>query len=98
MMNKEQQKQIQRVAQEYLEQLQGTDASFMFVGDEGNCFTTGGIPEHIEAQVIFAMIRYPIVKEIIDRCHNEYRRLNNKMGDEIRNVTMTHLIEKYTEK
>ena len=38
-MNKEEIKKIQRMAQKLLEQLQGEEASFLFVGDEGNCFT-----------------------------------------------------------
>lgn len=94
-MEKQQQKQIQRIAQEYLEQLQGTDASFLFVGDEGNCFTIGGCVTNIAAQIIFAMIRYPIVKEIINKCTENYERMNREMGDDVRNIKMEHIIENY---
>ena len=97
-MTKEEQKQIQRVAQDYLEQLNGTDASFLFIGDEGNCFTVGGHVSNIAAQLMFAMVRYPIIEEIVKRCATCYDELNKEMGDQIRNVRLEHLIEKYDEK
>lgn len=96
-MEKEEQKQIQRTAQEYLEQLQGTDASFMFIGDEGNCFTIGGDPVSISAQIMFAMIRYPIVEEIIKKCATRFDELNKEMGEAIKYVKLKHLIENYKE-
>lgn len=86
-------KSIQRTAQRILEQLQHTDASFMFIGDEGNCFTICGEPSHIEAQILFSMCRYPVVKEIIQTCATRFDSLDKKYGDDIRNVTMDHLIE-----
>ena len=92
-MDKQEIKRTQRMAQKLLENLQGEDASFMFIGDEGNCFTIGGHPVSITAQIIFAMIRYPIVREIIGNCETRFNDLNEKMGDDIRNVTLEHLIE-----
>lgn len=95
-MDKEQQKQIQWIAQEYLEQLQGSDASFLFVGNDGNCFTMGGIPSHIEAQIIFAMIRYPFVEKIIKSCADNFEKLKNEFGEDVKIVKMKHIIEKYS--
>ena len=81
------------MAQKLLEQLQGEDASFLFVCDNGNCFTISGNPVNIEAQIMFAMCRYPIVKEIIKTCATRFDALDKEYGDDIRNVTMEHLIE-----
>lgn len=92
-MDKSEIKKTQRMAQKLLEQLQGEDASFMFVGDDGNCFTISGNPVNIEAQILFAMCRYPFVREIIQTCATRYNDLNKEYGDDIRNVTMDHLIE-----
>lgn len=94
-MKKEEQKQIQRIAQTYLEQLRGTGASFMFIGDEGNCFTIGGNVSSIAAQIMFAMIRYPIVKEIVKKCSRKFDEINKEIGDDLRNIELQHLIEEY---
>ena len=92
-MDKSEIKKTQRMAQKLLEQLQGEDASFMFVGDDGNCFTISGNPVNIEAQILFAMCRYPVVTEIIKTCATRFDALNEEYGDDIINVTMEHLIE-----
>lgn len=92
-MDKEEIKKIQRMAQKLLEQLQGSEASFLFVGDEGNCFTIGGDSTMIAAQVLFAMVRYPVVKDIIKKCADNYDALNDKYGEDARNITLEHLIE-----
>ena len=92
-MEKTEIKKIQRMAQKLLEQLQGKEASFLFVGDEGNCFTIGGDPTMIAAQIIFAMVRYPVVKDIIKKCADNYESLNEKFGEDVRNLTLEHLIE-----
>ena len=86
-------KKTQRMAQKLLEQLQGEDASFLFIGDNGNCFTISGNPVNIEAQILFSMCRYPVVKEIIKTCATRFDALYKEYGDDIRNVTMDHLIE-----
>lgn len=92
-MGKTEIKKIQRMAQKLLEQLQGKEASFLFVGDEGNCFTIGGDPTMIAAQILFAMVRYPVVKDIIKKCADNYDSLNEKFGEDVRNLTLEHLIE-----
>ena len=92
-MEKTEIKKIQRMAQKLLEQLQGEEASFLFVGDEGNCFTIGGDPTMIAAQILFAMVRYPVVKDIIKKCADNYDDLNEKFGEDVRNITLEHLIE-----
>lgn len=92
-MEKTEIKKIQRMAQKLLEQLQGEEASFLFVGDEGNCFTIGGNPTMIAAQILFAMVRYPVVCQIIKKCADNYESLNEKYGEDVRNLTLEHLIE-----
>ena len=92
-MEKTEIKKIQRMAQKLLEQLQGKEASFLFIGDEGNCFTIGGDPTMIAAQILFAMVRYPVVKDIIKKCADNYDDLNEKFGEDVRNLTLEHLIE-----
>lgn len=92
-MEKTEIKKIQRMAQKLLEQLQGKEASFLFIGDEGNCFTIGGDPTMIAAQILFAMVRYPVVKDIIKKCADNYDNLNEKFGEDVRNLTLEHLIE-----
>lgn len=92
-MDKEEIKKIQHMAQKLLEQLQGSEASFLFVGDEGNCFTIGGDPTMIAAQILFAMVRYPVVRQIIQKCADNYDALNDKFGEDARNITLEHLIE-----
>ena len=92
-MEKTEIKKIQWMAQKLLEQLQGKEASFLFVGDEGNCFTIGGDPTMIAAQILFAMVRYPVVKDIIKKCADNYETLNEKFGEDVRNLTLEHLIE-----
>lgn len=86
-------KKTQRMAQKLLETLQGTDASFFFVGNEGNCFTMGGDPDNIVAHILFAMCRYPIVRDIIKTCAELFDAVNKECGDKVRSVTMNHLIE-----
>ena len=92
-MDKSEIRKIQRMAQKLLEQLQGEEASFLFIGDEGNCFTIGGDPTMIKAQILFAMIRYPIVHQIIQECAEKYEKLNEKFGEDARNITLDHVIE-----
>ena len=92
-MEKTEIKEIQRMAQKLLDQLQGKEASFLFIGDEGNCFTIGGDPTMIAAQILFAMVRYPVVKDIIKKCADNYDDLNEKFGEDVRNLTLEHLIE-----
>lgn len=79
--------------QEILESLQGKDATFMFIGHEGNHFVLSGSPVNIEAQIVFAMCRYPVIRDIIKTCAERFDELNKEYGDNVRNVIMDHLIE-----
>ena len=79
--------------QEILDSMSGEGATFMFIGDEGNHFTISGYPMDIMAQIIFAMIRYPVVEKIIKGCAAGYEEMKDKFGDDLRNVRMTRLIE-----
>lgn len=79
--------------QEILDSLQGKDATFMFIGHEGNHFVLSGSPVNIEAQIVFAMCRYPVIRDIIKTCAERFDELNKEYGDNVRNVVMDHLIE-----
>lgn len=76
---------------ELLVSLQETGATCLFIGDEGNHFVISGNPTNIEVQIVFAMCRYPVVKDIIKTCATRFDELNEKFGDGVRNVTMDHL-------
>lgn len=80
--------------QEILDSLQGTDATFMFIGHEGNHFVISGSPININAQILFAMMRYPVVRNIIKTCAARFDEVNKECGDNVRSITMDHLIEK----
>jgi len=80
--------------QEILDSLQDTGATCMFIGHEGNHFVLSGDPVNIETQILFAMIRYPIVRDIIKTCASRFDKFNKEHGTDVRNVTMDHLIEK----
>lgn len=79
--------------QEILDSLQNEGATFLFIGHEGNHFVISGNPMNITAQIIFAMCRYPIVRDIIKNCAEHFDGLNKECGDKVRSTTMDHLIE-----
>lgn len=83
--------------QEILESLQRKDATFMFIGHEGNHFVLSGSPVNIYAQIVFAMCRYPVIRDIIETCAERFDELNKEYGDDLRNVIMDHLIEQNSE-
>jgi hypothetical protein len=65
----------------------------MFLSDEGNRFCMGGDTAKIMAQITFAMMRYPVVRDIIKDCAEKYDVLNATMGDDARNIKLDHQIE-----
>ena len=79
--------------QKILDSLQNQDATCLFIGHEGNNFVISGNPVNITAQIIFAMCRYPIVRDIIQKCVENFEDLNKEYGDDVRNIKMEHLIE-----
>ena len=86
-------KQLFSEIQKKLETLQNEHASFLFLSDEGNHFTMGGNTTKIMAQLTFAMMRYPVVRDIIKDCAKKFDLLDATMGDEARNIKLDHLIE-----
>lgn len=92
-MKKEEIKKKFGEVQEILDSLQGSDATCMFIGHEGNHFVISGNPTNIEAQIVFAMMRYPVVRDIIKTCAARFDELNKECGDNVRDVKMDHLIE-----
>lgn len=94
--NKQEKQGVKEVfdeVQKLLDHLQGKDATFLFIGDEGNHFVISGNSDSICAQLIFAMCRYPVIEQIIKKCANRFDEMNGRFGGEFRNVTMDHLIE-----
>ena len=92
-MNEKEIKQVFGDIQQRLETLQDSDASFMFIGHQGNHFVIGGKTNDISAQILFAMMRYPVIRDIIKQCASRYDDLNAQYGSNVRNVKMDHLIE-----
>lgn len=80
--------------QSLLDSLQDTGETFLFVTGEGR-FVISGDPAAIMAELSIAMIRYPIVKEIIDTCSQKFDEIKAEHGEDIENIKMTHLVEKY---
>lgn len=81
---------------EMLDSLQYEDATFMFIGHEGNHFAMKGNPSMIMGQIAFAMCRYPVIRDIIKNCAEHFDDLNREYGEKVRNVKMDHLIERYS--
>ena len=92
-MKKEEIKQVFDDVQKRLDTLQGEEASFMFIGHEGNHFVLGGNPTEIAAQIVFAMIRYPVIRNIIKQCAERFDEMNAQYGEDVKGVKMDHLIE-----
>lgn len=92
-MEEEEIKRVFDDVQQRLETLQGSGALFLFIGHQGNHFTISGNPIEIAAQIVFAMIRYPVIRSIIKECAEKYDSLNAQYGNDVRNVKMDHLIE-----
>ena len=83
--------------QETLDSIRDEDATYMFIGSGGNHFVISGTASDLEVQILFSMMRYPIVKEIIMNCAIKYAAANEKYGEVARNVKMSHLIEEVKE-
>jgi len=79
--------------QEILDSLQGSGATCLFIGHEGSHFVISGNPINISAQIVFAMIRYPVVRDIIKECAEKYDGMETQYGNSVRDVKMDHLIE-----
>lgn len=79
--------------QKILDSLQNENATCLFIGHEGNHFVISGDPVNIMAQIVFSMCRYPVVRDIIKKCAEEFDDLNRIHGDKIRHIPLQHLIE-----
>jgi len=93
--NKQEKQGVKEVfdeVQKLLDSLQGKDATFLFIGDEGNLVISGDF-NGICAQLIFAMCRYPVVAQIVKKCASRFDEINAEYGDKVRSVTLEHLIE-----
>lgn len=98
-MDKNTEKEISRrfdKVQEILDTMQGSGATFLFVGHEGNHFTICGSSVSITSQIMLAMMRYPVVAHIIKDCAERFDKMNREFGDKARDIVMDHLIEKNT--
>ena len=94
--NKQEKQGVKEVfdeVQKLLDSLQGKDATFLFIGDEGNHFVIGGDFNSICAQIVFAMCRYPVIVDIITKCATRFEELNAEFGDKLRSVKLDHIIE-----
>lgn len=87
-------KQTLADVQRQLDTLQNEKASFMFVANEGNEFVISGNPVNIMSQISFAMMRYPVVRDIIQKCADSFDGMNAAFGEKAKNTKMDHLIKK----
>ena len=92
-MKEEEIKKVFDDVQKQLDTLRGSDSSFLFIGHEGNHFVINGHPHKIAAQIVFAMIRYPVIRDIIKQCVEQFDSMNDKYGERVKQVKMDHLIE-----
>lgn len=92
-MEKQEIKQLFDDVQRRLDTLQGSEASFLFIGHQGNHFSIGGQTNEIGAQLLFAMMRYPVIRDIINECAEKYDSMEAQYGNNVREVKMDHLIE-----
>jgi len=79
--------------QALLDTLQDKDATCLFVTDDGR-FVISGEKESLEVELIIAMVRYPIVKDIVFECASKFRWVKKDYGEKINSIHMNHLIEK----
>jgi hypothetical protein len=79
--------------QQSLDTLQGACATCLFIGHEGNHFVMSGNPVNITAQLLLAMCRYPVVRDIVKTCAERFDEMDQEFGEGVRNMTMDHLIE-----
>jgi len=80
--------------QNQLDALQNENATFLFLANEGNHFVISGDKYMIAAQISFAMMRYPVVHDIIKICAEKYDELNDAFGENAKSMIMQHQIEK----
>lgn len=92
-MEKQKIKQLFDDVQRRLDTLQGSEASFLFIGYQGNHFAIGGLTNEIGAQLLIAMMRYPVIRDFIKECAEKYDSMEAQYGNSVREVKMDHLIE-----
>lgn len=97
-MDKKQIIDIEKQAQYILETLQDEeDASFLYIAGEANCFTLKGSPKEIIAQMLFAMCKYPVIKEIVMTCATNFDEVNQRFGHIAKGMHLDHEIKKIIE-
>lgn len=87
----EDEKLVFNTVQQLLEQLKDSNSAFLFVSSD-NHFTIKEHDNDLLTQIVFAMLRYPEVENIIKRCAVAFEKVNAKYGHLARAVEMDHLI------
>lgn len=88
-------KEAEVKALESLNTLGDSNATFMFIGGDANCFAINGDTGLIRAQLVFAMLKYPVLKEIFEDCMKAYKAADALYGDDIRKTVIKDSIEHY---
>lgn len=88
-------KEVEVKALETLNTLGDSNATFMFIGGDANCFGINGNTSLIKAELVFAMLKYPILKEIFEDCLEKYKIADKLYGDDVRNSVIKDSIEHY---
>ena len=82
-----------KTCQQLLESLKDSDTAFMFVSSKHH-FTIKEHDNDLLTEIVFAMLRYPEVENLIKRCAAAFEKVNAKYGHLAREVEMDHLIYK----
>ena len=77
--------------QQLLESLKDSDTAFMFVSSKHH-FTIKEHDNDLLTEIVFAMLRYPEVENLIKICAAAFEKVNAKYGPLARAVEMDHLI------
>ena len=88
-------KEAEVKALESLNTLGDSNATFMFIGGDANCFAINGNTGLIKAELIFAMLKYPVLKEIFEDCLEKYKEADALYGDDVRKAILKHSVEHY---
>ncbi len=88
-------KEVEAKALESLNVLGDSNATFMFIGSDAHCFAINGNTSLIKAELMFAMLKYPILKEIFEDCLEQYKMADSLYGDNIRKSVIKDSIEHY---
>lgn len=76
-----------------LGELKKGDRSVLFISGDG-AFTMSGDARELLAELIFSMVRYPAVRDLVIEATLRYPAAKKRYGDRIKGTKMTRQVEK----